>query len=122
MRRGVLILVVIGSTTLALWSAWNPGYYYLTRAAVFTGIGAGAAYLMTRDRNSRYALTAALFYVTLVLGISIAREMVTASSNQAESISVWYVPMFVVFLFAGVITAAAAGSRSSLSGSSGSDG
>jgi len=115
-------LVAIGSTTLALWSAWNPGYYYLTRAAVLTVMGAGAAYLMTRDRNSRYALTAALFYVTLVIGISIAQEMLTAPSNETESISIWYVPIFVVFLLASVITAAAAGSRSPLSGSSGSDG
>lgn len=108
MRRGVFVSLAIASAALALWSAWNPGYYYLGRAAVFTLIGAGASYAWIRDRNRGYALAVSLLYVTLVLGIAIAEEEITAPANQTESINIWYMPLAALFLTATAIAAAIA--------------
>ena len=43
------MVVAVGASALSLWSAWNPGYYYLARAAVFMFIGAVASYLVVKD-------------------------------------------------------------------------
>jgi uncharacterized membrane protein (DUF485 family) len=105
MRRGVFFFLAIAFAALALWSAWNPGYYYLGRATVLTLIGAGASYAWIRDRNRRYALAASLLYVTLVVGIAFAEEEITAPASQTESINVWYVLLAALFLIATAIAA-----------------
>lgn len=107
MRRGVFVSLAIASAALALWSAWNPGYYYLGRAALFTLIGAGASFAWIRDRNGRYALAVSLLYVTFVLGIAIAEE-ITAPANETESINIWYMPLAALFLIAATTAAAIA--------------
>lgn len=97
--------MAVGAAALALWSAWNPGYYYLTRAALFTLIGAGATFAWLRDRHRRYAVAASLLYVTLVLNIAIVEEWITVPTNQIESVNILFVPLAALFL-AGTAVAA----------------
>lgn len=106
MRRSLFVFLAIVFAALAFWSAWNPGYYYLVRAAVFTLVGAGAFYAWVRDLNRNYAVAASLLYVTLILGIAIAEEWITAPANQTESINIWYMPLAAAFLIATGVAAA----------------
>jgi hypothetical protein len=102
------MVVAVGAAALSLWSAWNPGYYYLTRAAVFALVGAGASYLLVKEGGGRYALPVSLLYVTMLIGIAFAVELATAPPNQTESINIWYRPLALLFLTAAVISAVAA--------------
>lgn len=104
----MLISLSIGSGALALWSALNPGYYYLGRAALFTIIGAGAIYMTLGGRFGRYRLAAALVYVTLVSTAAIAMEFIASPPDQVESINVLYLPIAVLSGIASVLTAVTA--------------
>jgi peptidoglycan/LPS O-acetylase OafA/YrhL len=99
------VIVAVVAAARSLGSAWNPGYYYLTRAAVFALIGAGASNLLVKERGGRHGLTVALLYVTVLLGIVLAVESVTAPPNQIESVDIWYWPLALLFLIAAVISA-----------------
>lgn len=46
--------------------------------------------------------------MTLVLGIAIGEEEITASTYQTESINIWYMPLAALFLIATAIAAAIA--------------
>lgn len=108
LRTDLFGVLALAFGMLALWSSWNPGYHYLTRAAGFTVLGAGANYLWVRQRNRRYSLAVAFGYVTAVLGIGVLVEWLTAPANQTESINIWYAPLLVVFMLATAVTAVAA--------------
>ena len=103
---------------LGLWSSWNPGYHYLTRAAGFTAIGAGAMYLWMRERNRHYSLAVSFSYVTAVLTIGVLVEWLTAPANQTESINIWYIPLLMVFMLATAGSAVVARFRSTHNNSS----
>jgi peptidoglycan/LPS O-acetylase OafA/YrhL len=105
------MVVAVGASALSLWSAWNPGYYYLARAAVFMFIGAVASYLVVKERGGRHGLTASLLYVTVLFSIAIAVELVTASPDPIETTSTWYTPLALLFLAAAAISAVATGSK-----------
>lgn len=105
------MVAAVGAAALSLWSAWNTGYHYLTRAALFAFIGAVASYLVVKERGGRLGLTASLVYVTVLLAIAIAVELVTSSPDQTESISTWYTPLALLFLAAAAISAVATRSK-----------
>lgn len=106
-RGGVFGVLALVFGVLALWSSWNPGYHYLTRAAGFTVLGAGATYLWMRRRNRRYSLAVAFSYVTALLAIGVLVEWLTAPASQTESI-IWYTPLLVVFVLATGVSAVVA--------------
>lgn len=106
MRRGILGVIAIGSGALALWSLWNPGYYYLGRAALFCLVGAGAVYLWLGARQGRYALATSCLYVAIILMITVAEEWITAASGQVESINLVLMPLTVLFLATAIFAAA----------------
>lgn len=108
LRTGLFGLLALVFGVLALWSSWNPGYHYLTRAAAFTVLGAGAIYLWMRQRNSHYSLAVAFGYVTAVLGIGVLVEWLTAPADQTESINIWFTPLLVVFMLATAVAAVTA--------------
>lgn len=108
LRRGALGALALVFGMLALWSSWNPGYHYLTRAAGFVVLGAGAVFLWTRERNRRYSLTVAFSYVTAVLAIGVLAEWLTAPANQTESINIWYTPLLMVFILVTAVSAVVA--------------
>lgn len=88
LRTGLFGVLALAFGMLALWSSWNPGYHYLTRAAGFTVLGAGAIYLWMRQRNRHYSLAVAFGYVTAVLGIGVLVEWLAAPANkQSQSTS-----------------------------------
>jgi hypothetical protein len=107
-RRDVSGVLALVFAVLALWSSWNPGYHYLTRAAGFTVLGAGAIYLWMRKRNRRYSLAVVFTYVTAVLAIGVLVEWLTAPANQTESVNLWYTPLLVVFMLAAAVSAVVA--------------
>lgn len=109
---GVFGVPALAFGVLALLSSWNPGYHYLTRAAGFTVLGAGATYLWMRERNRHYSLAVAFSYVTAVLAIGVLAEWLTAPANQTESINIWYTPSLVVFMLATAVSAVVARFRS----------
>jgi hypothetical protein len=104
-RRGVFGVLALVFGVFALWSSWNPGYLYLTRAAGFTVIGAGATCLWMKERNRHYSLAVAFSYVTAVLAIGVLVEWLTAPANQTESINIWYTPLLVLFMLAPAVSA-----------------
>jgi asparagine N-glycosylation enzyme membrane subunit Stt3 len=105
LRRGVFGAPALVFGMLALWSSWNPGYHYLTRAAGFIVLGAGAIFLWMRRRNGRYAVAVACLYVTAILAIGVHLEWITAPANQTESINIWLAPLLVVFMLATAVAA-----------------
>lgn len=106
MRRGSLGVIAIGSGALALWSLWNPGFYYLGRAALFSLVGAGAVYLWLGGRQGRYALATSCLYLALILMIAVAAEWITAPSGQVESVNIVLLPLTVLFIASAIFTAA----------------
>ena len=100
-----MVSFAVGCAALALWSAWNPGYYYLARAAALTLVGAGCSTLLVRDRRGGYALVAALLYAALVLGIAAAGEVIGFQAGEVESKANFYVPLAA--LAAAIATAVA---------------
>lgn len=109
MRKTLLFSAALGLAVLALWSAWNPGYYYLARAAVFTMMGAGAVYLWARALGrGRYAVTGGLLYATIVLSVAVVKVELTALPGQVESINVVLIPLAAAFLLATVVGAVTA--------------
>ncbi|HEU4895216.1 MAG TPA: hypothetical protein VFT85_05225 [Acidimicrobiia bacterium] len=91
MRKGILIALTCVFTTLALWSAWNPGWNYLTRFAAFSIIGAGVVYVMARGRS--HALTFSLLYLTAVVATLTVVDLASSPPDAVESESTFLLPM-----------------------------
>lgn len=84
MRRGILGVIAIGCRALALWKLWNPGYYYLGRAALFSLAGAAAVYLWLGGRQGRLALASSCLYLALILIIAAAAEWIHRSFRSSR--------------------------------------
>lgn len=89
---------------LAVWSALNPGYYYLGRAALFIVLGATCAYIAAKPLTPRQAPTLSLLYVAVVLSVAAVIEVASSPAGQVESLSVFLVPLILTTTVAAAFT------------------
>ena len=107
MRQGILIALVCAFTTLALWSVWNPGWYYLGRFVGFSFLGALALHALAKGHH--HAATLSLPYLTAVaIAVSLA-DLITTSPSTAEALSVFLLPIAILLSLVTLLVAAAIG-------------
>ncbi len=89
---------------LAMWSALNPGFYYLERAGLFIVLGAVCTYLAAKPLSPRQAPTLALLYVAVVLAVTAVIDVTSAPAGQVESLSMFLVPLILIAALAAAFT------------------
>jgi hypothetical protein len=109
-RQGILIALICAFTTLALWSVWNPDWYYLGRFVLFSVLGALALYALARGH--RHAATLPLLYLTAVVIAVLLADLATASPSAAESLSMFMLPVAIMLSLVTVLVAVTVGRTS----------